>query len=360
MLQSYNKLTFLDIDGGLDGLVGKKYPGSTGGEIFNYYGTDANKNVASGSYSTAIGYNCKATGNFSFAGGSLVTNDGPYSFAYGRNIQTAFQASNSVNMGSSNSCIGGGSVILGTNNTIQQDGTRGVTIGSGNIGKNYYGIMIGTDNNSSTYDGSRLIGDRLNAYAKDQFIFGRCNAIPTLANTNFIFGCGTNNTNRANFLEANNTSCKILNNLQLATDTTEVNAIVPPSDPSNPTTAEQTLATKAYVDGHSLGITVPRAEVLLTGQSTTVANGASISLETDLSLTLPSWTKQIRLGIHNSGGYVEYLLVDNINAHSYVSVTGAGTIDEYSYDPATTTFTFVSGGTSMSIVSVRAEGTASI
>lgn len=354
--------------------MGKKYPGSTGGEIFNYYGDDVNKNVASGAYSTAVGYNCKATGNYSFAeglgcradglnsfaGGYLNQNSGAYSFVYGRSNQTGSVATNSVNIGMNNTCIGTGSVILGVNNAIGQDGTYGVTIGVGNMGKNYYGIMIGTDNNSSTFSGARLIGDRLNASGADQFIFGRCNANPTLANANFIFGCGTNNTNRANFLEASRNSCKICNNLQLATDATEVNAIVPPSDPNNVTADDQTLATKAYVDGHTLGITVKRSEVLVSGQSELITPGAYLPLETTFNITIPSWATTLVLGLNrvvNGGDYFTYLTIDLSTSRRY-SGSLEDTSDIIHYDVSQQAVgTLIND---LSVVSVTAEGTSNI
>lgn len=315
--------------------MGEAYPGSTGGEIFNYYGTDGLANIAEGAYSTVIGKNNKVIG-----GGC----EQPFVGGYG-NKYTFSGSGHSDN-----------NFIFGTSNEMGQvSPTKKI--------RNC--ALFGFENKlKNTADAGfvYMIGQQLETTSKGpMFVVGQFNNDTlSLSNAKLILACGATTSSRKNAIEINTSDCKILHKLQLASDSTAVNAIVAPSDPSNPTTDEQTLATKAYVDSHSLSITVPRAEVLLTGQSTTVANGASISLETDLSLTLPSWTKQIRLGIHNSGGYVEYLLVDNISAHSYVSVTGAGTIDEYSYDPATTTFTFVSGGTSMSIVSVRAEGTANI
>ena len=251
---------------------------------------------------------------------------------------------------------GDGTFIAGRNNRL----IRGVALGYNNengftnsyVDRIFIGDHLGGVRKHGTYE-----------EASSLLILGKYNERELHLEGNdvvVVVGCGKNTNNKKTALEINNTECKILNNLQLATDSTAVNAITPPQDPDNVTEDEQTLATKAYVNSHTLGITVPRADVLLTGQSTSLVVGQDINLTTDLSLTIPSWTKQIRLGIHNSGGYVEYLLVDNINAHDYVSVTGAGTNDVYNYNPATTTFSFVSGGASMSIVSVRAEGTASI
>lgn len=336
--------------------MGEAYPGSTGGEIFNYYGTDALGNTASGNYSTTIGKNNKNSGYQTFVGGDSNTSTSNNSFVYGHeNTLTSSSLENFI-MGGSNS-----SVPNGSTQAREQ-------------------IIIGHNNKcTKALRGTKMFGKGLGDYssAKTQMtILGCWNApMDNIANTEqtfgFIIGAGSKDTVRRNALEifSDGLNASKLNlvhipspfyfSLNNHSNGAFVNQIVDPlSTPAS--VDDQTLATKAYVDGHTLGITVPRADILLTGQSTSLVVGQAISLETDLSLTIPSWAKQIRLGIHNSGGYVEYLFVDNINSHSYVSVTGAGTIDVYSYDPTTTTFTFVSGGSSMSIVSVRAEGTASI
>lgn len=68
--------------------VGKKYPNSTGGEIFNYYTVDdttspPTKNVASGTYSHAEGYVTSATSTSAHAEGTRTKANGPYSHAEG-------------------------------------------------------------------------------------------------------------------------------------------------------------------------------------------------------------------------------------------------------------------------------------
>lgn len=308
--------------------MGEAYPGSTGGEIFNYYGTDSNTNVASGTYSTASGYNNKALGNYSFVVGVNNTTGGEGLYSGGTGTFIA---------GHDNSNVRG--IVLGYNNQpgFTNSGTDRIFIGDSLRGVRKHGTYSETN--------SLIILGKLNE--TELHLEGNDGVV--------VVGCGKNN-NRKTALEINNTECKILNNLQLASDTTHVNAITPPQDPDNVTADDMTLVTKSY----TRGITVPRAEILLTGQSTSLVVGQAVNLVTDLSLTIPTWAKQIRFGIHNSGGYVEYLLVDNISSHSYVSVTGAGTVDVYNYNPSTNDFSFVSGGSSMSIVSVRAEGTTTI
>lgn len=168
--------------------VGQAYPGSTGGEIFNYYGTDSNKNIASGDYSTANGYHNTSAGNYSFT--------------------------------------------AGTNNTVSA--TASIMLGRSNVGvaKNTFGL-----------------GKDLTAQGADCTYVGQYNNTTTaLSNPDFVVGVGTSNSNRKNAIECNNAATKICNNLRLATDSTEVNAIIPPEIPGEPEADEQVLATKAYVD----------------------------------------------------------------------------------------------------------------
>lgn len=170
--------------------VGQAYEGSTGGEIFNYYGTDANKNIASASYSTAMGYHNQVKG--------------PYGFAAGSDNSISSGVANSMTLGTSNSCYHLKTVSLGNN---------------------------------------------LTTTAANQTLVGRYNNTTTaLSGPHFVVGVGTSNNAKANAIECNNTATKICNNLQLATDSTEVNAIIPPEDPDYPETDERVLATKWYVD----------------------------------------------------------------------------------------------------------------
>ena len=242
MLPSYNKLIFLDIDGGLDGLVGKKYPGSTGGEIFNYYGTDSNANEASGTYSTASGYNNKARGN--------------YSFVVGMNNSTGDGGLYSA---------GNGTFIAGRDNYR----IRGIALGYNN--RNGF-TNTGIDR---IFIGDHLTGVRKHGEwgeASSFLILGKYNEQELHLEGNdgvVVVGCGKDTNNKKTALEISNTECKILNNLQLATDTTKVNAIVPPSDPNNITADDQTLATKAYADAISANLPMKHLTSAITGLSET-------------------------------------------------------------------------------------------
>lgn len=148
--------------------------------------------------------------------------------------------------------------------------------------------------------------------------------------------------------EAISTYSLTLNNVTV----TDITA--PTEDPAS--SDDQTLVTVSY----RRGLPVQLTNDLVNNQSTTVAKEGSINLETDFSITLPEWTELIKLGITNSGGYMDYVTMAADVNKSYVSVTGAGTIDVYSYNASTKVFTFVSGGDSIRILSLRVEGKTTI
>lgn len=166
--------------------VGQAYEGSTGGEIFNYYGTDSNKNEASGDYSTANGYHNASKGNYSFTAGK------------------------------DNAALGTASIMLGRSNE-------------------------GGANNTFA------LGKNLVAHEAECTYVGIYNNTPTaLTNPDFVVGVGTSNSNRKNAIECKNTATKICNNLQLATNSYEVNDITAPL--AVPASAEdKTLTTESWV-----------------------------------------------------------------------------------------------------------------
>ena len=71
-----------------------------------------------------------------------------------------------------------------------------------------------------------------------------------------------NDASRTNALEVNASTTKLLTKLQLATDTTAVNAITPPQDPNNVTQDDMTLVTKSYITSKSINYE-PTSEVKL-------------------------------------------------------------------------------------------------
>lgn len=168
--------------------VGKAYEGSTGGEIFNYYGTDSKKNVASGDYSTAMGYNNEANGNYGF--------------------------------------------VAGSDNYIAPGNTNCVALGG---------------NNSCVTSKAITLGNHLTSTATNQTLVGTYNKVSTaLSSPKFIVGVGSSNTDPVNAIECNKATTKIRNNLQLATNSYEVNDITAPL--SSPASAEdKTLTSEAWV-----------------------------------------------------------------------------------------------------------------
>lgn len=240
--------------GGGDTGVGKPYPGSTGGEYFNYYGDDSNKNEAPGDYSTTIGYNNKSTGKYSFMAGA-------------NNIAT-------INISSGNYIIGynneqrdsGPSYIFGSNNKKIQNA---IVIGYDNgtnaylgIGNSYNNMVIGYNARSACREGI-VLGNNLagNGYRIGTTILGTCNKKDnqdyglteriTANDSTVIVGAGTS-SNRLNAIEIDNTGLVAFpHSICLDSTTTSVNAITAPQDSSNVTTDDQTLATKSYVDANS-------------------------------------------------------------------------------------------------------------
>jgi len=274
--------SYVDANSGSGG-VGQAYSGSTGGEIFNYYGTDSNANEASGDYSTTIGYNNKNAGTCSFCGGKnnyLDTNYTP-SFIFGDNNGTSGQRyGNCIVLGHNNKGSGQGAqfYIMGKDNTINYPG----------------GIVIA--NKASAY-GGYYFGEGVKAISTQnilQCVIGLYNAGTTLPNPRFAIGVGTS-SERITALEMNKTVCKINNKLQLASDGTEVNAITPPQDPQNVTADDQTLVTKSYLTSQIPSLThYSKSQVAYFEEwdNATIipVDGSSISLTT--FGTIPTWSNR--------------------------------------------------------------------
>lgn len=293
------------VDANSGGGVGQAYPNSTGGEIFNYYGTDSDANVASGNYSTTIGQKNSTSGAVSFTGGKNNTNKGDYTIMFGSGNQNTATGDYGVILGHRNNNKGKSEMIMiGTNNTANANSQYGVILGSANSGVCYYGLMLGTSLNSQSYSGARLIGDQLTAYHGDQMILGRYNAATSsLTDPHIILACGTGNNDKKNALEIDGTEYKILNNLQLATDTTAVNAITPPQDPQNVTADDQTLVTKSYVSSvlppTAVQSTVGYFETSLSTSVYPNTDGTPLTLAS--FTTVPSWANHALVYFHWEG-----------------------------------------------------------
>lgn len=209
--------------------VGQAYPGSTGGEIFNYYGTDSNKNVASGDYSTAIGLKNTSAGNYSFTAGN----------------------SNEVH-GTSNIALGESNVIANVDNVC--------AIGKGNaINGGNRSVIIGRENVCTKKDVC-VVGRGLSTKSENCTYVGSWNDSQNENNNNhFVVGVGSSSSNPKTAIQCTNTYTKISTPLRLNYDSTEVDAITAPF--SSPASADdKTLATKAYVDANS-GFTPESTEI---------------------------------------------------------------------------------------------------
>lgn len=252
--------------------VGQAYEGSTGGEIFNYYGTDSNKNEASGDYSTANGYHNASKGNYSFTAGK------------------------------DNAALGTASIMLGRSNE-------------------------GGANNTFA------LGKNLVAHEAECTYVGIYNNTPTaLTNPDFVVGVGTSNSNRKNAIECKNTATKICNALQLADDSTEVTAIVPPVDPNNPITDDQTLATKAFVSNLvsiDVNFSTDQPAVLYPGDDCTLANNRSLAI----------------ISFVDNSDYSQHTLIGNLGSMYNNMGYSTTTVDGYDFKFQGSTLTYKSSNT---------------
>lgn len=285
--------------------------------------------------------------------------------------------SNNQTPGTHTSASGG--LIAGYNNNVKSVTGAAICLGGNNRVYGNNQIFIGYDNNAqgSTSVYSICLGRGLivsNNNLKQKVVLGTYNVDAASLSSEkgklqTVVGGGDSDNlgHRFNAVEvytglnSTNSCCVIFpQQIALSNYTTSnkayVNAITAPPDPDNLTTDDQTLVTKSYRRNLPAQLT----NDLVNNQSTSIANGATLNLETDFSITFPDWTELIKIGITNSGGYMDYITMAADVNKSYVSVTGAGTIDVYSYNASTKDFTFVSGGSSASILSIRAEGKTTI
>lgn len=257
---------------------------------------------------------------------------------------------------------GKGFIALGFNNEVRPGTSENyiVAIGNANEGYGANNFIFGRSNVGSSnmvMAGFGLKKITSGGTNNNACLYGTYNNTSSgLNGTVVAIGVGTSNLDRKNAMVMSKDVVKVINDLELRSDHTQVNAITPYVDPDNPTADDQTLVTKSY----RRNLPVQLTNDLVNNQSTSIANGATINLETGFSITFPTWTELIKIGITNSGGYMDYITMAADVNKSYLSVTGAGTVDEFSYNASTKDFTFVSGGTSASILSIRAEGKTTI
>ena len=181
-----------------------------------------------------------------------------------------------------------------------------------------------TDNASFVY----MIGQQLETTSKGpMFVIGQFNNDTlSLSNAKLILACGASAGSRKNAIEINTSDCKIRNNLQLATDTTKVNAITPAlSSPAS--TDDMTLVTKSH-----LGATLPMTH--LTSQITGI-DESSFPLDFSSYWTAARATDaNMRISLRINGScYTKSL-------YNCLAVDGSFECYRSAYDSGTQTTTF--------------------
>lgn len=140
-------------------------------------GVESKSNIASGNYSTAMGYNTGASGNSSFAGGDNTTSSGAYSFAFGENSISSGGTSVAFGFGTESSGLYSSSFGVNSN----ADGNTSAAMGYGTIASDYGSLVVGVNNLS----GSTVTSDANNL---------------NLSNTAFVIGNGLGESNRSDAL----------------------------------------------------------------------------------------------------------------------------------------------------------------
>lgn len=359
--------------------VGMKYPGSTGGEIFNYYTDDTNKNTAEGDYSTTVGYNNKSVGDYYLTSGSgnTITRTGtdPITggLVAGSNNQIIAYKGASICLGDNNKTYGNNQVCIGYDNSaLNAISEKSVCVGRG----------LQVDNNQlktkvvlGTYNSSYIASSQDSAKLKTIIGGGYTNS-----------SSGRNNVLEVYSQMVNGTQSLALfpQHVALSNYTTvnqaHVNAIDPPADPDAITTNEQTLATLGSLDAFKAllnSMHLQRREVLVTGQITYFTKGTAYNLETTFDITIPSWANRLRMGVQISAlgstqGYVEFGLASGNYTYTALN-TGTNNffVIAFSYDSTTKSITvtqtmilktsdgsFSPSANDLGVISITAYGTA--
>lgn len=290
-----------------------------------------------------MGKKCVAIGQYSIVGGYGNTTNGSTSgtsIIFGKENSSYGGGYIIGNNNGKTHVLGNGFVFGNSNNSYSNDGTRrasGVMIGYDNALSGYYNTMIFGHNNKATSDNASgpevIVGNYLTpltGYLKETVLLGQYNNTTSVLTTPVvIIAAGASGSgNRKNAIEIDTSQCKILHDLQLATDNTAVNAIDPPQDPSSPTTNEQTLATLGSIQALKDAINsahLQRRQVLLTGQITYLDTGTAYNLENTFNITIPSWANRLRLGCQfgsygETQGYAEFGLI--AGKYTYTALNG--------------------------------------
>lgn len=301
--------------------MGEAYPGSTGGEIFNCYedGTapvigSIMRNQAAGYYSTASGVSNMANGDISWVAGfgNTVYDTSTPHLVYGHMVlggnntitPSSSNDSRSCTIGFYNTTTGGNhNCVFGVINSTESKEDYLIGGGNKNYGSKGSNFLCGLNNvipNTNKRSGTYLFGQNLHISKSESgpqhlVVVGKgSNTNINVPSTKSSLGAAITGGGSTNFnIECYPTYTKLDLPLRLPTDETQVNAIDPPQDPSNPTTNEQILATLGSL--HNLGIT--RLEQHYLSVMPDLNTGTGRNITTDLGLTVPDWANEIILHI---------------------------------------------------------------
>ena len=269
--------------------------------------TNIKRNQASGAYSTAMGASNKANIDYSAA---IGYNNNLYSGSYtgckyhytigttNTVLPNGDNQDNSLTIGFSNEQNGKGNFIFGSNNLAKYNSNVAncLLVGRENTARNNKKYLFGLKNTSSATSNIEFhYGCGLSGFSTGGVLtlLGNYNfTSPSLTSPRVIVGCGANGANK-NAIEINATDLKILNDLQLASDATTVNAITPPQDPNNVTTYDQTLVTKSHLT-NTLGNYAKSQVAYLEDWDTASAlplDNTTVVLPTVYG-AIPSWAKR--------------------------------------------------------------------
>ena len=303
----------------ISGGVGEAYPGSTGGEIFNYYEVDSNANIASGAYSTARGYHCQALGNYSIASGQNCTAYKENCIAIGQNCNVGF---NSFSIGIGQNCnAANNNIAIGKNVSAQYPGGAQNYGGTIAVGRdiNGGGVIYGYTNNGGYGTGAVLIGHDLQTrnwqdYSNagtSAYYFGASPAADSFSPSSLKIGIGNNKT----ALESDKDGLlRFPHGFCMDSITTTVNAIDTPINTPASTT-DKTLATlgsfqKRYQSWYSSIVFTP--DVAKSTADLPSGFQAALYQATEAEFTGTYWGVQVRAKFRLSPNSDETILTNPV------------------------------------------------
>lgn len=207
---------------------------------------------------------------------------------------------NNTTYGGRHNCVFG---VINTTSSIED-----YLIGGGNRDNGSYGsnFLCGLDNNipnTNRRGGIYLYGQNLHI-TKTQtgpqhlVVVGKgSNATINVSNSKNTLGAAITGGGSANFnIECYPAYTKLDLPLRLPTDETQVNAIDPPQDPTNPTTNEQTLATlgslHTALTSYTMSTAIINSHVTITPQSPTLTLN-----------TPPTWCRYLQVTVRLAGAH---------------------------------------------------------